>query len=170
MTARLLASYLRCYGSCRSRRKYAPCSPIVMAAPALACAHPLGVVDGSCFSLYDGEACRRRPIADTTPFECYNCDHSAAFDLTGQGKTGFYFVEYCFYEQRVAAPTFCRYNRTDRACARHPRIEAQVRALVRQNGHTARWGLPLAQALVRETAQTAQQWGCPRGQVHPQEW
>ena len=50
-TARLLAPYLCYCGSSRSRRKCVPCSPIVKAAPVLACDHPLSVVDGGTFTV-----------------------------------------------------------------------------------------------------------------------
>ena len=93
-----------------------PCSPIVKAAPALACDHPLGVMDGSFFTVIGGLG-RRPAITDTTTLPEYqNCERSAVFDLSGQGGTEFCFIEYLLYEQRAdvvrSAVLFLQQNRT----------------------------------------------------------
>ena len=130
-TARLLACR-RCFcGSCRSRRKCVPCSPIVMAAPVLACDHPSGVVDGSTFTVMGRLAgllrSRTPPRSSATiataqlPLTCRVrvILSSASSDIASmsRGRTS-------------STPLFCSHSKRDRACARHPRIGAQVRALI----------------------------------------
>ncbi|MEP4443112.1 MAG: hypothetical protein ABJ059_06635 [Hyphomicrobiales bacterium] len=48
------STYLCFCVSCRSRRKPVPWSSIVKATPVLASDHPLGVIDGSTFTVRDG--------------------------------------------------------------------------------------------------------------------
>ena len=154
---------------CRGRRKRVPWLPIVKAAPVLmACKRPLGVVDGSVFTvmvtlagLLPSRTPPPRPSATIATAQlCLTCRfrvrQSAASAKIASISRG----------RMLSAPLICSYNITDRACARHPRTGAQVRALVRQTAQTARWGLPRAQALVRQIAQTAR-WGLPQAQFHP---
>ena len=133
LTTRFLASYLCYYGSCRSRRKCVHCSPIVKAAPVLACDHRSGVVDGSGFTVMGrlaGVLPSRTPpprssatIANPQlPLTCrVRVRHSSTSSHIASMSRG----------RTSSARLFCSYNRTDRAGARHPRIGAQVRALVR---------------------------------------
>ena len=132
------------------------------------CGHSLSVIDRSTFTvmgrlagLLPSQTPPHRSRATTA-----TAQQSLSFRVRVRQSSSSSNIAFISRERNSSAPLFCSYNRADRAFACHPHTGTQMRALVRQIGHTARWSLPLPPALARQAAQIARR-GFPQARFHP---